>query len=116
MQGQTRRCPACPRERYITVQEEGRVLNRPGLCVSILSMWLIIATTATGESGRASSQETTSTWRHVQPVGFDTPMPIRLVGPDEPWEKVVQDVQKHISSKASGQGVHVGFYGHGAFV
>ena len=43
-------------------------------------------------------------------------MPIRLVDPDEPWEKVVQDVQKHIGSKVSGQEVHVGFYGHGAFV
>jgi hypothetical protein len=43
-------------------------------------------------------------------------MPIRLVGPDEPWEKVAQDVQKHIGAKVSGQEVHVGFYGHGAFV
>jgi hypothetical protein len=43
-------------------------------------------------------------------------MPIRLVGPDEPWEKVAQDVQKHIGSKGSRQEVQVGFYGHGAFV
>ena len=92
------------------------MLNRQGLCVSILSMWLIVATMATGESGSASSREQNAAWRHIQPFGFDTPMPIRLVGPDEPWEKVAQDVQQHIGAKVSGQEVHVGFYGHGAFV
>ena len=47
-------------------------------------MWLIVATTATGESECIFSGEQNAAWRHIQPFGFDTPMPIRLVGPDEP--------------------------------
>ena len=80
------------------------------------SMWLIVATTATGESAGSLLRGTKPRLETYSTLWFDTPMPIRLVDPDEPWEKAVQDVQKHIGSKVSGQEVHVGFYGHGAFV
>jgi hypothetical protein len=40
-------------------------------------------------------------------------MPIRIVADAEPWQEVVQDVRQRFGSKKS---VHVGLYGHGAFV
>jgi len=38
------------------------------------------------------------------------------VGQDEPWERVVQDIQTRVSPSIAGLALRVGFYGHGAFV
>jgi len=39
-----------------------------------------------------------------------------MVGEEEPWEQVAQDVQAYLRTTVSGRPVRVGFYGHGAFV
>jgi hypothetical protein len=43
-------------------------------------------------------------------------MPVRLVGEDEPWEQVVQDIHARLGPTMSGRNIRVGFYGHGAFI
>jgi hypothetical protein len=43
-------------------------------------------------------------------------LPIRIVGYDEPWEQVVQNVQERLAPRITGRSVRVGLYGHGAFV
>ena len=77
---------------------------------------LMSAVVATGEYTPLSPWQQNTRWRHVDLYGTVAPLPIRMVGEDEPWEQVVQDVQEHLRGSVSGRPVRVGFYGHGAFV
>jgi hypothetical protein len=74
------------------------------------------AALAAGESRPAPAGAQNSTWRHVSPSGAALALPIRIVGEDEPWEQVVQDVQAYLAATIAGRPGRVGFYGHGAFV
>jgi hypothetical protein len=64
-----------------------------------------------GFSGNQAPQ-----WRYVYVSGSAPAYPIRIVGQDEPWERVVQDIQARLSPRMAGRALRVGFYGHGAFV
>jgi hypothetical protein len=82
----------------------------------ILPVVLMSAVVADGEYTPLSPWQHNTRWRHVDLYGTVAPLPIRMVGEDEPWEQVVQDVQEHLRGSVSGRPVRVGFYGHGAFV
>jgi len=84
--------------------------------LAILPVVLMSAVVATGEYTPLSPWQQNTRWRHVDLYGTVAPLPIRMVGEDEPWEQVVQDVQEHLRGSVSGRPVRVGFYGHGAFV
>jgi hypothetical protein len=74
------------------------------------------AVMAAGESRPASAGDQDSPWRYVSPVGAARALSVRIVGEDEPWEQVVQDVQAHLAATIAERPGRVGFYGHGAFV
>src|SRR4029453_8496388 len=63
----------------------------------------------------ALPEDRESPWRYVHLSASTPAVPIRIVGPDEPWERVVQDIQARISPSIAGRAMRVGFYGHGAF-
>ena len=90
-------------------------IRRCALCI-VLLLVLLDATMAAGESRPASPGGQDSTWTYVSPFGSALSLPIRIVGEDEPWEQVVQDVQAHLAASIAGRPVRVGFYGHGAFI
>ena len=54
-------------------------------------------------------------WRYVHLSASAPAVPIRIVGPEEPWEHVVQDIQARVSPSIAGRAMRAGFYGHGAF-
>ena len=84
--------------------------------IALLPLVLLSAVVAAGERPPLAPWEHSSKWRHVEFAGSGAPMPVRLVGEDEPWEHVVQDVQASRQRNRSERPVRVGFYGHGAFV
>ena len=84
--------------------------------IALLPLVLLSAVVAAGERPPLAPWEHSSKWRHVELSGSGAPMPVRLVGEDEPWEHVVQDVQASRQRNMSERPVRVGFYGHGAFV
>jgi hypothetical protein len=84
--------------------------------IALLSLVLLSTVVAAGERPPRAPWESSSKWRHIELSGSGAPMPVRLVGEDEPWEQVVQDVQAARRGSMSARPVHVGFYGHGAFV
>jgi len=81
----------------------------------VLSVWIGAALTARAQEPAFSGGQE-SQWRYVHLSGSAAALPIRLVGQDEPWERVVQDIQAHLSPHIAGRAMRVGFYGHGAFV
>jgi hypothetical protein len=83
---------------------------------TVLLLVLLGAAMAAEEPRPASAGDQDSTWRYVSPSGSALSLPIRIVGEDEPWEQVVQDVQAHLAAAIARRPVRVGFYGHGAFV
>jgi hypothetical protein len=84
--------------------------------MALLSLVLMSAIVAAGEYTPISPWQQNTKWRHIDLYGSVAPLPIRLVGEDEPWDQVVQDVQAHLRGSVSGRPLRVGFYGHGAFV
>ena len=54
-------------------------------------------------------------WRSVHLSASAPAVPIRIVGPEESWEHVVQDIQARVSPAIAGRAMRAGFYGHGAF-
>jgi hypothetical protein len=90
-------------------------LRRYVLCI-VLLLVLLGAALAAEEPQPASASDQDSTWRYVFPFDSARSLPIRIVGEDEPWEQVVQDVQARLAVTISGRPIRVGFYGHGAFV
>jgi hypothetical protein len=90
-------------------------IRRYVLCIVFLLV-LLDTTMAAGEPRLASSGDQDSTWRYVSPLDSALSLPVRIVGENEPWEQVVQDVQAHLAAIISERPVRVGFYGHGAFV
>lgn len=84
--------------------------------IALLSLVLMSAVGAAGERLPPSPWQQNTRWKHVDVSGSAAPLPIRLVGEDEAWEQVAQDVQAHLRGSVSGRPVRVGFYGHGAFV
>ena len=95
---------------------ETSVSIRRGVRCIVLLLVLLGVAMAAGELRSAFSGEQNSTWRYVSPSGSALSLPIRIVGEDEPWEQVVQDVQAHLAATIAGRPVRVGLYGHGAFV
>jgi hypothetical protein len=87
-------------------------MRRAMLCLTlVLLVWLGAAGTALAVAG---DQE--PPWRSV-PLSEAAPaFPVRIVGQDEPWEHVVQDIEARLSSPRAGRAIRVGVYGHGAFV
>jgi hypothetical protein len=83
---------------------------------ALLPVVLMSAVVAAGEPGPAAPWEHNPRWRHVRLSGATTFLPVRMVGEEEPWEQVVEDVQAYLRTAVSGRPVRVGFYGHGAFV
>jgi len=84
--------------------------------IAILPLVLMSAVVAAGGYTPLSPWKQNAGWRHVGLYGAVAPLPVRMVGEDEPWEQVVQDVQEHLRGSVSGRPVRVGLYGHGAFV
>src|SRR5438094_3669443 len=80
---------------------------------SLLLLWIGAAMAAQAQAFPGDQE---SPWRRIDRPGSAPSIPIRLVGQDEPWEQVVQDIQAHLKPRAAGRAVRVGFYGHGAFV
>ena len=81
----------------------------------VLPVWIGIAMPGQAqEPAFAGDQE--PQWRYVQLSGAAPALPIRIVGQEEPWERVVQDIQARLSPHITGRAIRVGFYGHGAFV
>jgi hypothetical protein len=79
----------------------------------VLSGWIGIAMPG---QAPAFSEDQEPQWRYVHVSGSAPAVPIRIVGQDEPWERVVQDIQARLSPHIAGRAMRVGFYGHGAFV
>ena len=77
----------------------------------VLPVWLGAPVTAL-----AVSRDQESPWRYVPLTGAAPAFPVRIVGQEERWEHVVQDIQARLSSPLAGRAIRVGVYGHGAFV
>ena len=103
----TRRCvtevtrwlpPSSPRVRTRPCSEGYHVMRRAMLFLTlVLPVWLGAPVTALAVSG---DQE--SPWRYVPLTGAAPAFPVRIVGQDEPWEHVVQDIQARLSSPSPG--------------
>src|SRR4029453_14159419 len=83
--------------------------------VFVLPVWIGAVMTARAQEP-AFSGDQESQWRYVHLSGSAPAVPIRIVGQEEPWERVVQDIQARLSPHIAGRAIRVGFYGHGAFV
>jgi hypothetical protein len=81
----------------------------------VLPVWIGIAMTARAQEPAFSGDQEPQ-WRYVHLSGSAPAVPIRIVGRDEPWARVVQDIQARLSPHTAGRAIRVGFYGHGAFV
>jgi hypothetical protein len=95
---------------------EGVMMRGYVRLIALLPLVLLSAVVAAGERPPLARWEPSSQWRQVELAGSGAPMPVRLVGEDEPWEYVVQDVQASRRGSLPTRPVRVGFYGHGAFV
>src|SRR5262245_23281810 len=84
--------------------------------MALMPLVLMSAAVAAGEYAPLSPWQQNTSWRHIDLYGTVAPLPLRLVGEDEPWEQVVWDVQEHLRNSVAGRPMRVGFYGHGAFV
>ena len=80
-----------------------------------LPVWIGAAMTAPAQESAFSGDQEPH-WRYVHLSGPAPAVPIRIVGRDEPWEHVVQDIQARLSPHIARRAIRVGFYGHGAFV
>ena len=95
---------------------KGAMMRRAMLFVIlVLPIWLGIAMTGEAQEPAFSGDQEPQ-WRYVHLAGSAPAVPIRIVGQDEPWERVVQDIQARLSPHIVGRAIRVGFYGHGAFV
>src|SRR4030095_9524206 len=91
-------------------------MNKAMLCVTLLlPVCLGLAMTVKAQEPTVSGDQEPQ-WRYVRLAASAPAIPIRIVGPEEPWERVVQDMQARLSPRLAGRGMRVGFYGHGAFV
>jgi hypothetical protein len=77
----------------------------------VLPVWLGATVPALAVAGDQASP-----WHAVSLAGAAPAFPVRLVGQEEPWEHVVQDIQARRSPHRAGRALRVGVYGHGAFV
>jgi hypothetical protein len=85
------------------------------LVTLVLPVWIgAVMTVRAQEPAFSGDQE--PQWRYVHLSGSTAAVPIRIVGQDEPWERVVQDIQARLNPHIAGRAMRVGFYGHGAFV
>ena len=81
----------------------------------VLPVWISTAMTVRAQETTFSGDQEPQ-WRYVHVSGSAPAVPIRIVGQEEPWERVVQDIQARLSPSITGRAMRVGFYGHGAFV
>jgi hypothetical protein len=81
----------------------------------VLPVWIGMAMTAQAQEQVISGDQEPQ-WRYIQLSETAPAVPIRIVGQDEPWTHVVQDIQTRLSPAIAGRAMRVGFYGHGAFV
>jgi hypothetical protein len=86
------------------------------LCITLLlPVCLGLAMTVRAQAPTVAGNQEPH-WRSVRLSASAPAIPIRIVGQEEPWEHVVQDIQAHLSPLLAGRALRVGFYGHGAFV
>jgi hypothetical protein len=92
------------------------MMKRAMLLVTlVLPVWMATAMTARAQE-QAISGDQGPQWRYIHLSGSAPTVPVRIVGQDEPWDLVVQDIQTRLSPHIAGRAMRVGFYGHGAFV
>ena len=91
-------------------------MKKAMLCVTLLlPVCLGLGMTVRAQEPTVSGDQEPQ-WRYVRLSASAPAIPIRIVGQDEPWERVVQDIQARLSPRLAGRAMRVGFYGHGAFV
>jgi hypothetical protein len=89
------------------------MMSRARLCVMLVLLGWI--GTAMPAPALAFAGDRVPSWRYVHLAASAPAVPIRIVGPEEPWEHVVQDIQARVSPAIAGRAMRAGFYGHGAF-